>query len=154
MRSVPSAVSRGLGVLLFFATNVILATESLYADKQTSSTELVKLEFYILLPTDINTRFLFVCFFFVINPTLIPFITPTGNFYFLTYAVSQLPCKQTSLYYILKSVVVWLCLYILGVYPLPAPVQPTRPIRPRPTSTSKPGTYLIIIRRRNNLMQC
>ena len=77
MRSVPSAVSRGLGVLLFFATNVILATESLYDDKQTSSTELVKLEFYILLPTDINTRFLFVCFFFVINPTLIPFITPT-----------------------------------------------------------------------------
>ena len=107
MRSVPSAVSRGLGVLLFFATNVILATESLYDDKQTSSTELVKLEFYILLPTDINTRFLFVCFFFfVINPTLIPFITPTVNFYFLTYAVSQLPCKRTSLYYILKSVVV------------------------------------------------
>lgn len=91
MRSVPSAVSRGLGVLLFFATNAILATESLYDDKQTSSTELVKLEFYILLSTDINTRFLFF-FFFVINPTLIPFITPTVNFYFLTYAVSQLPC--------------------------------------------------------------
>ena len=62
MRSVLSAVSRGLGVLLFFATNVILATESLYGDKQTSSNELMKLEFCILLLTDINTRFLFVCF--------------------------------------------------------------------------------------------
>ena len=107
MRSVPSAVSRGLGVLLFFATNVILATESLYGDKQTLSNELMKLEFCILLLTDINTTFLFVFFFnFPINPTLMPFITPTGTFYFLTYAVSQLPCKQTSLYYILKSVVV------------------------------------------------
>lgn len=103
MRSVPAAVSRGMGVLLFFTTNVILATESLFGDKQTSSTELIELEFCILLPTDINTTFLFVLF--VINPTLIPFITPTGTFYFLTYAVSQLPCKQTSLYYILKSVV-------------------------------------------------
>lgn len=103
MRSVPSAVSRGMGVLLFFTTNVILATESLFGDKQTSSTELIELEFCILLPTDINTTFLFVLF--VINPTLIPFITPTGTFYFLTYAVSQLPCKQTGLYYILKSVV-------------------------------------------------
>lgn len=63
MRSVLSAVSRGLGVLLFFATNVILATESLYGDKQTSSNELMKLEFCILLPADINTRFLFVCLF-------------------------------------------------------------------------------------------
>lgn len=94
MRSVPSAVTRGLGVLLFFATNVILATEFLYGGKETSSTELMELEFCILLPTDINTTFLFVSF--VINPTFIPFITPTGAFYFLTYAVSQLPCKQTS----------------------------------------------------------
>lgn len=62
MRGVPSAVSRGLGVLFFFATNVILTTESLYGDKQTSSNELMKLEFCILLLTDINTRFLFVCF--------------------------------------------------------------------------------------------
>ena len=86
MRSVPSAVSRGLGVL-FFATNVILATESLYGDKQTSSNELMKPEFCILLLTDINATFLFACF--VIKPTLIPFITPT----------------DTSLYYILRSVV-------------------------------------------------
>lgn len=84
MGRVPSAVSRGLGVLLFFATNVILATEFL-CDKQTSSTELMELEFCILLPTDINTTFLFVSF--VINPTLVPFLTPTGTFYFLTYAV-------------------------------------------------------------------
>ena len=70
MRGVPSAVSRGLGVLLFFATNVILATEFLYGDKQTSSTELVKLEFCILLPTDINITFLFISF--VINPTFMP----------------------------------------------------------------------------------
>ena len=63
MRSVLSAVSRGLGVLLFFATNVVLATESLHGDKQTSSNELMKLEFCILLLTDINTRFLFVCLF-------------------------------------------------------------------------------------------
>ena len=70
MRSVPSAVSRGLGVLLFFATNVILATESLYGDKQTSSTELMELEFCILLLTDINTTFLFISF--AINPTFMP----------------------------------------------------------------------------------
>ena len=63
MGSVPSAVSRGLGVLLFFATNVILATKSLYGDKQTSLNELMKLEFCILLTTDINTTFLFVFFF-------------------------------------------------------------------------------------------
>ena len=95
MRSVPSAVSRGLGVLLFFATNVILATESLYNDKQTSSTELVKLEFYILLPTDINTTFLFVSC--VINPTFIPFITPTGTFYFF-YLRCLTASLQTNLF--------------------------------------------------------
>lgn len=93
MGRVPSAVSRGLGVLLFFATKVILATEFLYGDKQPSSTELMELEFCILLPTDINTTFLFVSF--VINPTLIPLITPTGTFYFLTLLSNSFVANKT-----------------------------------------------------------